>query len=91
MVKTDDNCYVLCGMTRSYGIGSPRANIFVTKLDRNEGVIWSHVYGGDADDIAYSIIQTSDGGYALTGLTYSFGPLRTPDIFVLKLNSWGLF
>lgn len=91
MVRTSDNCYVLCGMTRSYGIGSPQANIFVTKLDQSGNVIWSYVYGGHGDDIPYSIIQTSDGGYALTGLTYSFGPPPIPNIFVLKLNSSGLF
>lgn len=91
MVRTSDTCYVLCGMTRSYGIGSPQANIFVTKLNQSGNVIWSYVYGGYADDIPYSIIQTSDGGYALTGLTYSFGPSPAPNIFVLKLNSLGLF
>ncbi|MGQ9707825.1 MAG: hypothetical protein ACUVUR_02990 [bacterium] len=91
MVKTNDNCYVLCGMTRSYGSGSPQANIFVTKLSQTGNTVWSYVYGGNEDDIPYSIIQTSDRGFALTGLTNSFGPLPTPNMFVLKLDSMGRF
>ncbi len=89
MVKTHDNCYVLCGMTRSYGIGAPKANIFVTKLGQNGNKIWSYVYGGIEDDIPFSIIQTVDRGFALTGLTHSFGPLPMPNMFVLKLDSTG--
>ncbi|MEO0070983.1 MAG: hypothetical protein ABIK39_02725 [candidate division WOR-3 bacterium] len=91
MIKTNDNCYVLCGMTRSYGIGSPQANIFVTKFGQNGNKVWSYVYGGEGDDIPYSIIQTTDNGFALTGLTYSFGPMPRPNIFILKLNAMGLF
>lgn len=91
MVKAHDNSYVLCGMTRSYGTGSPAANIFVTKLGQNGNKVWSYVYGGEEDDIPYSIVQTADRGFALTGLTHSFGPMPTPNIFVLKLDSAGLY
>jgi len=34
---------------------------------------WSQTYGGSYDDYAYSVVQTSDGGYALAGYTDSSG------------------
>ena len=36
-------------------------------------MIWSRTYGGTGDDVANSLIATSDGGYALAGSTFSFG------------------
>ena len=29
--------------------------------------MWSQKYGGNYDDCAYSLVETSDGGYALAG------------------------
>lgn len=91
MVKTYDNGYTLCGMTRSFGVGLPAANIFVAKFSANGSLLWSYVYGGEEEDIPLSIVETFDRGFALTGLTHSYGPLPTPNIFVLKLDSTGLF
>ncbi len=89
MVKAHDNCYVLCGMTRSYSLGTTAANIFVIKLDRYGNQLWGWVYGGNNDDIAQSIIQTSDRGFALCGFTRSFGPQPYPNAFIMKLDSLG--
>jgi prepilin-type N-terminal cleavage/methylation domain-containing protein len=44
--------------------------------------------GGDDDDYAYSIQQTSDGGYIMAGHTYSFGTGGS-DVFIVKLDSSG--
>jgi len=89
MVKTMDGGYVVTGWTRSYHpIMHPNpndANIFVLKLSNNLALQWGKVYGGYFDDKAFSIIQTSDGGYALTGWTASFGPSPQPNVIVVKL------
>ena len=34
--------------------------------------IWQQTYGGTDDERAYSVIQTSDGGFALLGFRYYF-------------------
>jgi len=54
----------------------------VIKLDEIVNVEWDQIYGGSADDKAYSIIQTSDGGYAVAGYTYSKGEGRK-DVWVI--------
>ena len=49
---------------------------------------WAKTYGGLNDDVANSIIQTSDGGFAVAGYTFSFGA-GGYDLWILKLTSAG--
>jgi hypothetical protein len=46
---------------------------------------WSKTYGGAGDDGAMSLIQTSDGGYALAGYTYSVGAGNS-DFWLVKTD-----
>jgi hypothetical protein len=85
MVRTRDSGYALTGWTYSYQNAGAGANIIVIKLDVNGIKQWGYVYGGNSDDKAYSIIQDSDGNYVICGYTYSFGPMPTPNIIVMKL------
>ncbi len=90
MVRTFDGGYALTGWTKSYGIGAPNfSNIFILKLDAAGNLRWGRVFGGDSNDQAYSIIQTQDSGYAVTGWTNSFGPPPHPNIIVLKVDKNG--
>ncbi|MGB9959717.1 MAG: hypothetical protein ACPLKQ_04265 [Candidatus Bathyarchaeales archaeon] len=34
---------------------------------------WSKTYGGKYDDVAFAMVRTSDGGFALAGFTCSYG------------------
>jgi len=49
---------------------------------------WARSYGGSGLDTAYSIQQTSDGGYIVAGYTESFGTGGC-DGLVLKLSPAG--
>ena len=49
---------------------------------------WQQIYGGDADDVGTSIDQTTDGGYIITGNTYSYE--NQSQIILLKINSSGI-
>jgi hypothetical protein len=46
---------------------------------------WSQTYGGTNYDQERSIVQTSDGGYALTGYTDSFGA-GSDDVYLVKTD-----
>ena len=50
---------------------------WILKLNANGTVAWQKTYGGPSDDWAYSIQQTSDGGYIVAGSTYSSGQETT--------------
>ncbi|MGC8894356.1 MAG: hypothetical protein ACP5QG_05865, partial [candidate division WOR-3 bacterium] len=47
--------------------------------------LFARTFGGTNFDRAYSITQTSDGGYAVAGPTWSFGA-GSNDFLVLKLT-----
>jgi len=46
-------------------------------------------YGGPGDETAFSVQQTSDGGYIVAGETTSFGAGWLPDFWILKLDENG--
>src|SRR3989338_7756455 len=92
--QTRDGGYIVAGEKRFFGAGEPDAwvlkppNVWVLKLNPDGTVDWQKVYGGANWDRAYSIQQTSDGGYVVAGETSSFGAGR-PDFWVLKLRHYG--
>ncbi len=84
--QTLDGGYIIAGYTESFGAGYK--DIWLLKTDANGDTIWTKTYGGYDDDIAYSVLQTNDGGYFLVGETESFGS-GNADIWLLKTNSLG--
>jgi len=49
---------------------------------------WTQTYGGTSDDMAYSVIETSDGDYALAGRTNSLGA-GLSDFWLVKIDDAG--
>jgi len=86
LVQTSDGDYAIAGSTRSFGAGE--ADVYVVKLDANGNLQWTKTIGGKKHDVGSSLIQTSDGGYAITGATKSFGAGEA-DVYVVKLDANG--
>ncbi|MCP4364344.1 MAG: VCBS repeat-containing protein [Planctomycetes bacterium] len=80
-----DDGYILCGKTHSFGRGG---DVLVVKLDRDGNPEWSSAFGGDLEDSANDVRQTSDNGYIITGQA-NYGFRVGDDILVLKLDSAG--
>jgi hypothetical protein len=84
--QTSDGGYIVAGETSSFGAGN--FDIFLIKTAANGNISWAKTYGGANRDAAFSVQQTSDGGYILAGLTYSFGA-GGGDIILIKTDANG--
>jgi hypothetical protein len=70
LVETSDGGFVLAGDTKSFGAGD--GDYWLVKTDKNGNMEWNQTYDNGADERARSLIETSDGGYALAGdISYS--------------------
>ena len=95
---TTDNGFIVAGYTNSNN-GNVTTNhgfndYWIVKLDSAGGIAWQKSYGGTDDDKAYSVQQTSDGGYVACGYTRSIDGDVTNnhgdyDYWVIKLDSAG--
>jgi len=86
LIQTSDGGYAITGATTSFGAGE--ADVYVVKLDANGNLQWTKTIGGKKEDVGTSLIQTSDGGYAIAGHTESFGEGEA-DVYVVKLDAKG--
>ena len=86
VVQTSDEGYTLAGVTGSFGAGND--DFWLVKTDSAGNMMWNQTYGGAHFDRAHSMVQTSDGGYALVGRTVSFGA-DGGDYWLVKTDSTG--
>jgi len=84
--QTSDGGYIIAGSTYSYTYGG--FDIALYKLNSSGNKVWFKHYGGNQDDFGRAIRQTSDGGYVVTGYTWSY-TYGLYDIAVYKLDSSG--
>jgi hypothetical protein len=87
IIQTTDGGYVVAGYTISFGAGA--TDVYVVKLNGSGNIQWTRTIGGSHWDEGHSIIQTTDGGYAVAGYTRSFGTTGDRDVYVVKLNGSG--
>jgi hypothetical protein len=65
IAEASNGGYVVLGTTESFGAGN--ADILAIHINEQGDELWSKSYGGVFNDEAYSIVNTSDGGYVITG------------------------
>ena len=88
VVQTSDGGFAVVG--RSTSFSKDWGDFWVLKTDKMGTPQWEMTYGGPYDDRPYGLIQTSDGGYLLTGHSQSFGERpRDTNAWLLKLDRQG--
>jgi hypothetical protein len=84
--QTSDGGYIIAGYTRSFGAGL--WDMYVLRTDGRGDTLWTRTYGGSFGDYAYSVQETSDGGYVIAGWTASFGA-GFEDVYLVRTDSEG--
>ena len=84
--KTFDGGYIIVGSTTA---GAGGTNVWILKINGSGQYSWSRTYGGEENDIGKDIIQTSDGGFLLTGYTKSYSADGNMDLWLIKTDQSG--
>jgi hypothetical protein len=87
--QTSDGGFIVAGNAHSFVMGLDQ--VYLVKTNVQGDTLWTRTYGGSSYEEGYSVRQTSDGGYIITGGTRSFGT-GTPDrynLYLIKANAQG--
>jgi len=96
--QTSDGGYIVAGITPSndgdVSGNHGSADYWIVKLDETGKIQWQKCLGGSDGDGAFSIQQTSDGGYIVAGVAYSndgdvSGNHGDSDYWIVKLDETG--
>src|SRR3989304_6093603 len=85
VVQTAEDGYAIAGRTDSLDTGN--YDFWLVKTDSNGNAQWNRTYGVGNENIAYSVIQTQDGGYAVAGRG---GTVSRSSGVLLKTDSNGI-
>jgi len=87
ILATNDGGYAVFGSTN--GLGAQQYDYYLVKIDANLNVQWSKRYGGSGDDQGRFILQTSDGGYLLSGWVINGFNSQGRDLYMVKTDAMG--
>ncbi len=81
LCKTQEG-YALFGLTYEY-------KLHLIHVDLAGDTLWSKQFEIGSINYGHSVIQTTDGGFAMTGITGTTGVAGSPDMFLIKTDASG--
>src|SRR5665213_1398567 len=82
IINTSTGGYAIAGYT---SCGACPSDLYIVRLDSIGTLEWTKAVGGSNDDYSQSLVQTKDGGFAVTGSTTSYGA-GGGGIYLVKVN-----
>lgn len=86
--QTSDSGFIILGITYDTTLAPPKNNTYLIKVDSIGDTLWTKQHYSLVHVEAYSIQETSDGGYIITGRIVNGNPLNS-DVYLAKTNSVG--
>ena len=86
VIECKDGGYTFCGYSNSHSNGTIDA--YVVHTDAAGKELWAYTYGGEAIDRGFDLQQTADGGYIISGESYSYG-IGGVNAYLVKLDKDG--
>jgi len=87
ILETSDSCYVITGMTESYGAGG--SDLWLIKTNAYGDTLWTRTFGGIEDDEGSAIQETLDGDYVITGFASHGSGVLEEDVWLIKTDASG--
>ncbi|MFX1504595.1 MAG: hypothetical protein ACFFDC_00630 [Promethearchaeota archaeon] len=86
VIQTVDKGFAILGYTGTYGSGV--TDMWLIKTDE-EGILeWEKTYGGSQSEMGYTVVQTKNGGFLLSGYSNTYG-INVNQIWLVKTNETG--
>ncbi len=96
LIESADSHYILAGSASTGALPDFQGitDFWIAKIDNTGTLVWEKSLGGSDRDVAYAVTLASDGGYVLTGHTFSndgnvSGNHGNVDVWVVKLDDSG--
>lgn len=86
VVKTPEGC-ALAGYTGMF-VHAGNIDFYLVNLDHDGEILWENTYGGGTHELAYSLVQTSEGGFMMGGFTHSYGNGMS-DFYIVRTDPDG--
>ena len=86
VLQTNDNGYIICGNTTSFGAGGE--DVYVIKTDEMGSVQWIKTYGGSNQEHGYFISPINDNCF-IVAAEYNNYSNNISQAYILKINALG--
>jgi len=83
--QTLDSGYIIAGETWSFSVAG---DVYLIKTDANGDTLWTRTLGGASEGSGWSVQQTIDSGYIITGYVDTSGS-GLSDVYLIKTNADG--
>jgi hypothetical protein len=85
--QTNDNGFIMCGYSYSFGLG--KCDLWIVKTDTNGNMIWNKTYGYSDKDVCWSMEETNDGFVYCVTEGYDRNTGNKADIHLVKTDDNG--